>query len=207
MMRLTSGPVESAVVLASASRARALMLGHAGVTVITDPAMVDEDAVKRSCRAEGLGAGEVAEALAELKAQRVAPRHPGRLVLGADQMLECDGVWFDKPENRVHARDQLRSLRGRSHRLIACVVAIRDGQRLWHHTEQAELTMRPFGDDFLDAYLDAMGDEVLHTVGAYQLEGLGAQMFTRIRGDYFTILGLPLLPVLDFLRVQGVLAT
>lgn len=183
------------------------MLGHAGVTVIADPAAVDEDAVKHACRAEGLGAGEVAEALAELKARRVTPRHPGRLVLGADQMLECDGVWFDKPADRDHARDQLRSLRGRSHRLIACVVAVRDDQRLWHHMDQAELTMRPFGDEFLESYLDAMGDEVLYTVGAYQLEGLGAQLFARTRGDHFTILGLPLLPVLDFLRVQGVLAT
>lgn len=193
------------IVLASASRARAAMLEQAGVTVIRNPAAVDEEDMKLSCRAAGLTPDEVAEALAELKARRVSPRHPGRLVLGADQMLECEGQWFDKPVSREVARDQLAALRGRRHRLISAAVILKDGERLWHHIDRADLTMRLFTDAFLDRYLDAAGEDVLHSVGAYQLEGLGAQLFRRVEGDYFTILGLPLLPVLDFLRVQGVL--
>ncbi|HYD31825.1 MAG TPA: Maf family protein [Azospirillaceae bacterium] len=193
------------IILASASRARAALLEQAGLTIACYPASVDEEEIKLSCRAAGLKPDEVAEALADLKAQRVSPRHPGRFVIGADQMLECEGRWFDKPADRARARTQLQDLRGKRHRLISAVVVMKDGQRLWHHIDSATLTMRPFSDGFLDHYLDAVGDDVLHSVGAYHLEGLGAQLFARVEGDYFTILGLPLLPVLDFLRVNGVL--
>ncbi|WP_207455732.1 nucleoside triphosphate pyrophosphatase [Azospirillum sp. SYSU D00513] len=194
----------SGIVLASGSKTRAAMLERAGVSVTLHPAAVDEEEVKLSCRAEGLSADEVAEALAELKAQRVTRHHPGALVVGADQMLECDGQWFDKPATRDGARDQLRALRGKPHRLISCAVVVRDGERLWHQTDRARLHMRPFTDAFLDDYLDQAGEDILHSVGAYHLEGLGAQLFHRVEGDFFTILGLPLLPLLGFLRVHGV---
>ncbi|MDR6769404.1 septum formation protein [Azospirillum sp. BE72] len=196
-----SAPV---LVLASGSRTRAAMLEQAGVSAILDKPLVDEDEVKAAGRAEGVPADAVAEALAELKAQRIARRHPGALVVGADQMLECEGRWFDKPADRAAARAQLLDLRGRTHRLVSCAVVVRDGERMWHKVDSARLTMRNFSESFLDDYLDRVGDEVLHSVGAYQLEGLGAQLFQRVEGDFFTILGLPLLPLLGFLRVHGV---
>jgi septum formation protein len=192
------------LVLASGSRTRALMLEKAGLHPILDKPLVDEEEVKLAGKAEGVGADAVAEALAELKAQRVTRRHPGALVIGADQMLECEGVWFDKPSDRAAAREQLLALRGKTHQLVSCAVIVRDGERLWHKVDRARLTMRNFSENFLDGYLDAVGDEVLYSVGAYQLEGLGAQLFQRVEGDFFTILGLPLLPLLGFLRVHGV---
>lgn len=195
-----------AVVLASGSRTRAEMLERAGVRVTLAPAAVDEEEIKLAARAEGAPVEDVAEALAELKAQRVTRKHPGALVIGADQMLECEGRWFDKPADRAAARTQLQDLRGRTHRLVSCAVVIRDGERLWHHVDRARLTMRPFSDAFLESYLNAAGDDVLGSVGAYHLEGLGAQLFHRVDGDFFTILGLPLLPLLGFLRVHGVIA-
>ncbi|HYD97939.1 MAG TPA: Maf family protein [Alphaproteobacteria bacterium] len=200
-MSLATAPI----VLASASAARRAMLEAAGLTVIAEPARVDEEEVKASFREAGMKAEAVAEALAELKAGRVGPRHPGLLTIGADQMLECDGRWFDKPADRAAARAQLQALRGRTHRLVSCAVVARGGVRMWHHIDAARLTMRNVSDGFLDAYLDAAGEAVLSSVGAYHLEGLGAQLFNRVEGDYFTVLGLPLLPVLDFLRIQGVL--
>lgn len=194
------------VVLASGSRTRAEMLERAGVRVSLAPAAVDEEEIKLAARAEGAPVEDVAEALAELKAQRVTRKHPGALVIGADQMLECEGHWFDKPADREAARAQLQDLRGKTHRLVSCAVVIRDGERLWHHVDRARLTMRPFSDAFLESYLNAAGDDVLGSVGAYHLEGLGAQLFHRVDGDFFTILGLPLLPLLGFLRVHGVIA-
>ncbi|WP_454020270.1 Maf family protein [Azospirillum sp. Marseille-Q6669] len=200
-----SGAVPT-VVLASGSRTRAEMLERAGVRVTLAPAAVDEEEIKLAARAEGAPVEDVAEALAELKAQRVTRKHPGALVIGADQMLECEGRWFDKPADRDAARTQLQDLRGKTHRLVSCAVVIRDGERLWHHVDRARLTMRPFSDAFLESYLNAAGDDVLGSVGAYHLEGLGAQLFHRVDGDFFTILGLPLLPLLGFLRVHGVIA-
>ncbi|PWC51038.1 nucleoside triphosphate pyrophosphatase [Azospirillum sp. TSA6c] len=192
------------LVLASGSRTRAAMLEQAGVPAILDRPLVDEDEVKAAGRAEGVPADAVAEALAELKAQRITRRHPGALVVGADQMLDCEGRWFDKPADRATARAQLLDLRGKTHQLVSCAVVVRDGERMWHKTDSARLTMRNFSEAFLDDYLDRVGDNVLHSVGAYQLEGLGAQLFHRVEGDFFTILGLPLLPLLGFLRVHGV---
>lgn len=192
------------LVLASGSRTRAAMLERAGLSAVLDKPAVDEEEIKLAGRTEGVGAGAVAEALAELKAQRITRRHPGALVIGADQMLECEGAWFDKPADRAGARDQLLALRGKTHELVSCAVVVRDGERLWHKVDRAKLTMRRFSEAFLDDYLDRAGDDVLHSVGAYHLEGLGAQLFQRVEGDFFTILGLPLLPLLGFLRVQGV---
>lgn len=192
------------IILASGSATRRAMLENAGVPFVVDTAPVDEAAVKQAMRAETDNPARVAEVLAELKAARVSARHPGAIVIGADQMLECDRQWFDKPADREAARAQLLALRDKSHRLVSSVVAVRDGQRLWHHTDAARLDMRRFSDAFLEDYLDRAGAAVLSSVGAYQLEGLGAQLFRAVEGDHFTILGLPLLPLLDFLRENGV---
>jgi len=195
------------LILASASPSRASVMRQAGLPAVSEPAHVDETEVKAGLQAEGAEAGEIAEALAELKAQKISRRRPGAFVVGADQMLECEGVWLDKPADLAQAAEHLRSLGGKTHRLISAVCVVRDGVRLWHHIAEARLTMRPLSEDFITAYLAAVGPAALSSVGAYQLEGLGAQLFTRVEGDHFTILGLPLLPLMDFLRNHGVLAT
>ncbi|HVI52767.1 MAG TPA: Maf family protein [Candidatus Sulfotelmatobacter sp.] len=195
------------VILASASRTRGAMLENAGVPFTALPPGVDEDAVKASLKGEGATAAEAAEALAEIKATRLSQRHHGALVIGADQMLVCDDRWYDKPADRLAARGQLLELRGKTHHLVTASVVMLGGQRIWHHVETAKLTMRPFSEEFLEQYLDKAGDAVLSSVGAYQLEAAGAQLFSRVEGNHFVILGLPLLPLLDFLRVHGVLAS
>ena len=193
------------VVLASASATRLRLLSEAGVAAIVDPADIAETEIIASLRAEGALAGECAAALAEAKASRVSARHPGALVIGADQLLDCEGEWLEKPRDLEAARTQLKRLRGRPHALLSAVAVLRDGGRLWGALDRAELLMRPFSDAFLEDYLARAGSEVLHSVGAYRLEGLGAQLFEHVEGDFFTILGLPLLPLLGFLRERGVL--
>ncbi len=195
-----------AVILASASRARQELLLRAGVAARAEPARVDEQEVRASLRAEKAGVEDAAETLAELKALKVSRHTSGALIIGADQILDCDGTWFDKPPDRARAAADLRALSGKRHSLATAVCIVRDGVRLWHHRESARLTMRPLGEAFIEAYLDAVGKDALASVGAYQLEGLGAQLFSRVEGDYFTILGLPLLPLLEFLRNHGVVA-
>ena len=195
-----------AVVLASASATRAVILQQSGVRFTVDTAAVDETEIKRSLRGEGANAGHAAETLAGLKASRVAKHHPDALVIGADQILVCDDVWFEKPVDAAAARRDLAALRGRSHRQVTSVCVVRNDMFLWQHTESARLLMRDFSDDFLDRYLRDAGDSVLDCVGAYRLESLGAQLFSKIEGDYFSILGLPLLPLLGFLRGHGAVA-
>lgn len=195
------------LVLASASATRAAMLRAAGVAFEVDPGAVDEAEVKAAMRADGASPGDVAEALAELKARGVSARHPDALVIGADQMLACGGAWFDKPADRDAARKQLQRLSGAQHELVSAAVIVRDGTRIWHATRRARLSMRVLSDGFLDAYLDACGNDVTGSVGAYRLEALGAQLFVEIEGDHFTVLGLPLLPLLAFLRERAVLMT
>jgi septum formation protein len=192
------------LILASGSRARADMLRAAGLRFDTVKPAVDEEEVKLSLRAAKAPGSVIAETLAELKAQRVSLRHGASYVIGADQVLECDGKHFDKPASRADALGQLQELRGKSHDLISAAVVVKDGLRLWHHTDRATLSLRPCSDEFLARYLDAMGDRVMTTVGGYEIEGLGAQLFSSTRGDHFTILGLPLLPLLGFLRDAGV---
>lgn len=195
------------VILASASQARRLLLENAGVSIQVIPASIDEEEIKLALRAEGATAAQAAETLAELKAQRVSRQHANALVIGADQMLTCDGAWFDKPKSIAEAKESLRALGGRQHELISAVSVVQGGRYLWHHVDSARLTLRPLSDAFIDDYLAAAGDDALSSVGAYRIEGLGAQLFSAIEGDYFTILGLPLLPVLDFLRNHKVVAT
>lgn len=202
---MTSKGSPTDVVLASGSRFRAAMLEAAGAPVIVDPPSVDESAVKSAMRSEGADAAAAAEALAATKAQQVSARRSGALIIGADQILECDGAWFDKPADEAAARKTLLALRGRTHELVTAVCVVQDGLVLWHHVSRARLTVRPFSDRFLDRYLESVGTAACDSVGAYQMEGLGAQLFSRIEGDHFTIVGLPLLPLLDFLRGHGVM--
>lgn len=190
-------------VLASASATRRQILLAAGLDFAVDPPAADEDEIKLALASEAASPRAVAQALAEIKARRVAARHPQALVIGADQVLDLDGALLSKAEDIAAARAQLTRLRGRTHRLITAVVAIRDGAWLWHHMEEAKLAMRDFSDAFLDNYLRGIGPEGLGSVGVYRLEGTGAQLFEHIDGDFFTILGLPLLPLLAFLRAQG----
>ena len=199
-----SGPE---IILASASKSRAHILCAAGVPHQIVPADVDEAAVKLSLTQEGAPPFAVAETLAELKAQQVSRRHRGALVIGADQVLECGGRLFDKPADLDQARAHLGAFRGRRHTLLASVAMVRDGTVIWQYNDQAHLEMRDLSDAFIEWYIEQMGDQICESVGAYKLEGLGAQLFSKIEGDFFSILGLPLLPLLDVLRNQGVVAS
>ncbi len=194
------------LILASASRARAAMFEAVGIEVSLQPAAVDEDEIKTSFKAAGGSAGEAAVALAELKAKVIAATapSPAAIVLGADQILTSEGDWFDKPTDRDAAYAQLSKLAGKPHELHTAIVAFRGGARIWHHLALNRLWMRDLSPDFLDGYLDAVGDDMLETVGGYHIERLGPHLFSRIEGEHFSILGLPLLPTLNFLREQGV---
>jgi septum formation protein len=192
------------LVLASTSRIRGELLTKAGLVFEAVRPEVDENELKKTSTV--LSPGDLALALAAAKAISVANRMPDALVLGADQVLNLAGRAFDKPQSLEAARRQLAELRGRSHVLETALCCARDGEVVWQHLGQATLTMRSFSDKFLDAYLRQTGPDVTTSVGAYKLEGRGAQLFDTVEGDYFTILGLPLLPLLDFLRRQGALA-
>ena len=203
---MSTAPVKHGLVLASKSSARRAVLDGAGVPYQAATSGVDEDAVKTTMLAKGAGAREVAEALAELKALAVSRARP-EYVVGADQTLEFEGGLYDKVETIAEARERLLRLRGRPHELHSAVVVAKDGAAIWRETVTATLTMRDFSDGFLDAYLAAEGEAALGSVGCYRLEGQGVQLFSRIDGDYFTILGLPLMGLLGLLRERGELAT
>jgi septum formation protein len=189
------------LLLASQSKVRRALLAAAGIPVEVLAADLDERAIEAG--ASSSEAGAIAALLAREKALAVGRTHPGRLVLGADQVLALDGKRFAKPPDRAAALAQLRTLGGHVHALHSAVACVQNGAVIFEHVSVARLTMRTLSDQFLNTYLDAAGHAVTRSVGAYQLEGLGSQLFERVEGDYFAILGLPLLEVLHFLRQRG----
>jgi len=191
------------LLVASRSTVRRSLLEGAGVPVEVLPADIDERGVE--ARAPLQAPVAIAALLAREKALAVARQKPGRLVLGADQILSLEGRRFSKPADRAAAHAQLRALSGRTHELYSAIAFVQDATALFEHVAVARLTMRTLAERFLEAYLDAVGDAATASVGAYQLEGLGIQLFERVDGDYFTVLGLPLMTALDFLRRQGCL--
>jgi septum formation protein len=194
------------IILASQSAARRAMLTAAGVAHEAVPAYIDEDGVTAGLAAEGASPERIADALAELKAIKISRSVPGVLVLGADTLVvSAAGTLIAKPETRARAEIQLQQLAGTTHRLISAAVIALDGLPIWRAGAAARLTMRTLSPAFIRRYLDAEGDAVLGCVGCYRIEAMGAQLFSRIDGDHFTIKGLPLLAVLDYLRVRGVL--
>ena len=197
--------MSAALTLASGSQSRRALLAAAGVAAETVAPNVDEAAFRDSLRAAGTPVRDQAMQLAEMKAMRVSGQRRG-LVIGGDQMLALGETAFDKPADMSAAKDHLRALSGKTHTLETAIVICEDGAPVWRHLARPKLTMRTLSEDFIEAYTARCGESLLSTVGAYQLEGLGAQLFTRIEGDYFSILGLPLLPLLDYLRTRKVIA-
>ena len=191
------------LVLASGSATRAAMLRAAAVEFEVVVPRVDEEALKAGLLAEGAPARDIADALAEMKAARVSGRRPEALVLGCDQTLSCDGRLFSKPATPDEAREQLRTLMGRTHKLHSAAVIYQHEEPVWRHVAEARLTMGRLSDEWLDGYLARNWQAVRHSVGGYRVEEEGVRLFTRIDGDHFTILGLPLLPLLSFLTLRG----
>lgn len=192
----------SKLILASGSAVRAALLRQAGLLFDVENSRVDENAIKAQSDQSDIDA--LAILLAEAKALTVSVAHKEALVIGADQILSCNGERFDKPRHMAEARENLKKFCGQTHRLHSGIVLALGGKIVWRHSDHADLTMRVFSDKFLDQYLDIVGDRVMTSVGCYQLEGPGIQLFEKIDGDYFTILGLPLLALLDELRARQV---
>lgn len=192
------------LILASGSAIRAQIMSEAGLTyeVISKP--VDEAAIKDSMLSEGSRLRDIADALAEAKALRVSRTEPG-FVIGADQIMVMDDKLFDKPPTIEAARERLKEMRGKSHKLMGAVVVCENGQAVWRHLSVTTLTVREFSDAFLDQYIEMEGESLTRSVGAYRFEGPGAHLFSKVEGDFFSILGLPLLPLLDYLRTRGVI--
>jgi len=194
------------LILASQSASRRAMLDAAGVTYVAEPARVDEDGVKAAM--VGQLHRDIVDALAELKAIKVSQAHPSALVLGSDSIVAlADGTLLDKPVSREDAADHLRAMAGGTHDLWSAAVITEGGRPVWRHVERARLFVRPLSEDFIASYLNAEWPAIAGCVGCFRIEGPGVQLFSRIDGSHFTVLGMPLLPVLDYLRARGELAS
>ena len=193
------------LILASGSAIRAKMLENAGVPFAVQAARVDEDTAKRALLAEQAAPRDIADALAELKARKVSDKHADAMVLGCDQVLDFDGTLLSKPTTREEALQQLRAMRGKRHMLLSAAVIYQGGQPIWRHVGQVRLRMRVSSDSYLRAYVDRNWDSIRHAVGGYKLEEEGVRLFATIDGDYFNVLGMPLLELLNFLALRGVI--
>lgn len=193
----------SNLILASTSPARLSMLKAAGLEIGSAPARVDEEVIRLSLEAEGASPRDIADALAEAKALKVSARNPAALVIGADQTLDAGGKTVSKSESLSLLREQMLALRGTSHKLFSAAVVVQAGQPIWRHIGEARLHMRMFSDDWLDDYLTRNGDKLLGCVGGYMIEGEGVRLFDRVDGDMFTVMGLPLVPLLSWLVLRG----
>lgn len=197
---------EARLILASKSKARQAMLTAAGVAVEAMSPNVDEDALKDGLKSEGMTARNLADALAEAKAVRLSQRLGAHMILGADQVLALeDGMMLDKPSDPAEAMAQLKLMAGKKHNLFSAAVIAERGTPIWRHIDIATLLMRPMSDSFIEQYVESEWDNIRHCVGCYEIEGRGVQLFSAISGSQFTIMGLPLLPVLDYLRIRSIL--
>jgi len=193
------------IVLASGSEIRAQLLRNAAVPFEVQIARVDEDTAKHALLAEGAPPRDIADALAEMKARKISDKIPGAMVLGCDQVLDFDGNMLSKPENRDQAFSQLKAMRGKRHSLLSAAVIYQNGEPIWRHVGQVRLRMRMSSDAYLRDYVDRNWDSIRHAVGGYKLEEEGVRLFATIDGDYFNVLGMPLLELLNFLAVKGVI--